>query len=58
MVLKRYTPLPVVIAQHDQKVIVNHVYVMPQNALITVENGVLKIRQEDPLHRERKPIDC
>jgi len=56
-VLKRYTPLPVVIAEHDQKVLINHVYVMPQNALITMENGVLNIREEDPLHRERKPID-
>lgn len=56
-VLKRYTPLPVVIAEHDQTVLVNHVYVMPQNALITIENGVLKIREEDALRRERKPID-
>jgi two-component system CheB/CheR fusion protein len=56
-VISRYTAMPVAVAQHDQRVEINHVYVMPQNAILFIEQGVLKIRVPDALHRERKPID-
>jgi two-component system CheB/CheR fusion protein len=56
-VISRYTPLPVVVAEHNQRVEANHVYVMPQNAILSIEKGVLKIRQPDVSNRERKPVD-
>ncbi len=33
------------------------VYVMPENALLVIEDGLLRIRQPNVLDRERKPID-
>lgn len=56
-VLERYTTLPIVIAKHDMAVAVNHVYVMPPNAVLTIENRALKIAPVDLRVRSRKPID-
>ena len=34
-----------------------HVYVMPENAILSIEEGRFSITQPDPQHRERKPFD-
>ncbi|MDB5615409.1 MAG: chemotaxis protein CheR [Devosia sp.] len=56
-VIGRYTSMPVLIAEQDTEVVVNTVYVMPQNAIITIEAGVLRIREPHLVGRERKPVD-
>lgn len=53
-VLSRYTDLPVLVAEHDMKIEPDHVYVMPQNAVLTIKDGILQIGAHK---RERKPID-
>lgn len=56
-VIAHYTALPVVVAEDDQEVTPNHVYVMPQNAVLTIREGRLKLRHPDSSSHERKPID-
>ena len=56
-VLARYTELPVLVATDGLIVEPGNVYVLPQNAVLTIEKGRLQLRRPDPLHRERKPID-
>ena len=56
-VVGRYTQMPVKVADDDMRVEVGHVYVMPQNAILTIEKGMLRLRRPDALHRERKPVD-
>ncbi|RWH84534.1 MAG: chemotaxis protein CheR [Mesorhizobium sp.] len=56
-VVGRYTQMPVVVAEDGITVLADHVYVMPQNVVITIDKGVLHLRQSNVLSRERKPID-
>lgn len=56
-VVGRYTQMPVVVVEDGTTVLSDHVYVMPQNVVLTIEKGVLHLRQSDVLSRERKPID-
>ncbi|MBD8554181.1 PAS domain-containing protein [Rhizobium sp. CFBP 8762] len=56
-VLERYTSLPIVVAKHNMAVEVNQVYVMPPNAVLTIERRILKIAPVDLRVRSRKPID-
>nr|WP_234890783.1 CheR family methyltransferase [Agrobacterium vitis] len=56
-VVSRYTEMPVIVAEDEMKVEQNHVYVMPSNAILTIENARLRLRRLDSLSRERKPID-
>ena len=56
-VIGRYTELTVEVAQDGGMIEPSHIYVMPQNAVLTVEAGRLKIKRPNPVHRERKPID-
>ncbi|WP_192359231.1 CheR family methyltransferase [Mesorhizobium mediterraneum] len=56
-VVGRYTQLPVVVVEDGTTVLSDHVYVMPQNVVLTIEKGVLHLRQSNVLSRERKPID-
>ncbi|MER8482111.1 CheR family methyltransferase [Mesorhizobium sp. M1322] len=56
-VVRRYTQMPVVVVEDATTVLSDHVYVMPQNVVLTIEKGVLHLRQSNVLSRERKPID-
>lgn len=55
-VLQRYTDMKVEVASNDQRLEPDHIYVMPQNTLLNIKNGVL---QSSPGSgkREPKPID-
>ncbi|WP_292529212.1 CheR family methyltransferase, partial [Mesorhizobium sp.] len=56
-VVGRYTQMPVVVVEDGTTVLSDHVYVMPQNVVLTIERGVLHLRPSNVLSRERKPID-
>ncbi|RWP27476.1 MAG: chemotaxis protein CheR [Mesorhizobium sp.] len=56
-VVGRYTQMPVVVVEDGTTVLSDHVYVMPQNVVLTIEKGVLHLRPSNVLSRERKPID-
>ena len=56
-VIARYTDIPVRVAEDEIEVRPNVVYVMPHNAILTIENSRLKLRQPNSVSRERKPID-
>ncbi|WP_281405690.1 CheR family methyltransferase [Mesorhizobium sp. B2-3-4] len=56
-VLGRYTAMPVAIAEDGMEAESDRVYVMPQNAVLTMEGGKLQLRRPSAASRERKPID-
>ncbi|RVB80336.1 chemotaxis protein CheR [Mesorhizobium sp. M6A.T.Cr.TU.014.01.1.1] len=56
-VVGRYTRLPVVVVEDGTTVLSDHIYVMPQNVVLTIEKGVLHLRPSNVFNRERKPID-
>ncbi|MBC7285494.1 CheR family methyltransferase, partial [Hoeflea sp.] len=56
-VIRRYTSTPVEVAEDGAMVRGNCVYVMPEGKILTIRNGIFHLRGDDPLHRERKPID-
>lgn len=56
-VIARYTDLPVVIAGDGMEIENQHVYVMPENAILTISGTKLKLRHPVDGVRERKPID-
>jgi len=56
-VIARFTRLPVHVATQGMPVAPNNVYVMPADAILTLEGGALQVRKPSPGRRERKPID-
>ncbi|WP_410219273.1 CheR family methyltransferase [Paracoccus sp. (in: a-proteobacteria)] len=56
-IIERYTHLPVKVAEDGVRVEIDHVYVMPPNAILTIENGCLRQRRPNAVSRERKPVD-
>ncbi|WP_267361111.1 MULTISPECIES: CheR family methyltransferase [unclassified Methylobacterium] len=56
-VLGRFTQLPVVVAADGMLVEVGHVYVLRAGAILGLKDGHLTIRGQDPVRRERNPID-
>ncbi len=56
-VIGRQTSLPVHVAQEGAAVEAGNVYVMPENATMSIREGRLRLHQLDPSHRERKPVD-
>ena len=56
-VIGRYTNMPVKIAADGLEIEPSTVYVLPNNAILSVEDGRLRTRRPNPAHRERKPID-
>ena len=56
-VIARFTQLPVLVVEQDMELVPNTVYVMPPNSIVTAEGKVLRLREPDPAHRERKPVD-
>ncbi len=56
-VVGRYTGMPVEVASEGTKVEIDHVYVMPSNAILTIADGHLQSTPQSAENRERKPID-
>src|SRR6201997_2657471 len=56
-IVSRYTDMPVAIAQDGARVEPGWVYVLPENALLSVEKRRLRVRKPNAFQRERKPID-
>ncbi|MDP8997570.1 MAG: PAS domain S-box protein [Pseudomonadota bacterium] len=56
-ILDRAGPIPVVEAQHDMQVEPNHVYVIPSDATLTIENSRLVVVKPAPPRSNRRPID-
>ncbi|MER9326864.1 PAS domain-containing protein [Mesorhizobium sp. M0152] len=56
-VVRRYTAMPVAVIEDGMTVQPNHVYVMPQNVVLTIDRGVLHLRRPNGFSQERKPID-
>ena len=55
-ILARDTRMPVLIAEHDQAVLLNHVYVAPADAVLSITKGRLDVRGSAD-GRARTPID-
>ncbi|WP_375263813.1 CheR family methyltransferase [Palleronia sp.] len=56
-VIGRYTSAPVSVAEDGAEVRPDNVYVMPEGMILTMKDGRLWLRPDDPVHRERKTID-
>ncbi|PWV99842.1 two-component system CheB/CheR fusion protein [Hoeflea marina] len=56
-VIARYTEMPVLVAEDGMQIESRHVYVMPENAILTIAGDRLKLRHPVAGARERKPID-
>ncbi|WP_273691893.1 CheR family methyltransferase [Ketogulonicigenium vulgare] len=52
-----WTGMPVAVAAADTPVASNNVYIMPADAILTIEDGVLRSNAPDMAKRERKPVD-
>lgn len=55
--LARHTRMSVEQAKDPTPVEPDHVYVIPPNATLTIEGGVLRVQTPLPLHHQRTPID-
>ncbi|MBV9200105.1 MAG: PAS domain-containing protein [Alphaproteobacteria bacterium] len=56
-ILGRATPMPVIDAKDGEKVEAEHVYILPPSAILTIQQGRLRLRHTGPADRERAPID-
>lgn len=57
-ILGHHSAIPVLPAADNQRIAPNHAYVLPFDAMLTVEGGALKLRKHDAdARRERQPID-
>jgi two-component system CheB/CheR fusion protein len=56
-VIARYTALKVNVAKDGARVAPNCVYVLPSDAILSIEGGRLHIHKPETGRRERKPID-
>lgn len=56
-IIARYTDMQVVTATDHTTVTANVVYVMPENVVMTIRDGVLAVKALDLNMRERKPVD-
>lgn len=56
-VIARYTTMSVIVAEDGAAVECDCVYVMPPNAILTIDGGRLALRRPNIANRERKPID-
>src|SRR5258705_3675701 len=55
--LSRSTNMPVVEVKEGMPVEANHIYVIPPNAEMSIEDGVLHLRTLGPERARRMPID-
>ncbi|MGO4917753.1 CheR family methyltransferase [Pseudogemmobacter sp. W21_MBD1_M6] len=56
-VMRRYTTLPVEVIKDGDPVRAGIVHVMPENVVLSIRDGIFRLLEVDPAHRERKPID-
>lgn len=56
-VIGRYTAIPVYVAKDAADLQPNTVHIMPEGKTMTVHGRRLRLADDDPVHRERKPID-
>lgn len=56
-ILARAAPIPVVEAQDGMRVEPNRVYVIPPDATLTIEDGLLHVVKPAPPRSSRRPID-
>jgi len=56
-ILSRRTAMPVHIAAEGEALQSNHVYVLPSDAILGIQDRKLTLRKHNSLKRERKPID-
>ena len=56
-IISRHTDLSVAVAEHGVTVQPDSVYVLPADAIISLDSGRLQLRKADDGRRERKPID-
>ena len=56
-IVRRFTDMEVHSVRDGVELGPNCVYILPENALVSVENGTLRLRRPNVEHRERKPID-
>lgn len=56
--LSRTTPMPVMEVQHGMPVNPNHIYIIPPNTLMRIEEGVLKLEPRPEERGAPRPIDC
>ncbi|MFL9876576.1 CheR family methyltransferase [Paraburkholderia megapolitana] len=56
-VVARYTKLPVRLITNGMQVEKDSVYILPSDALLSIQDGHLQMREQDAVQRERKPID-
>jgi two-component system CheB/CheR fusion protein len=56
-ILGRATGMPVVDAKDGERVEAEHVYVLPPSAILTIDDGRLRLRRTGPADHERAPID-
>ncbi len=56
-IIARYTSLPVHVAADGARVEPDHVYVLPADAILSIDQGMLRIDKPPATRRERKPID-
>ena len=56
-IVARHTSMAVHIAADGALVAINNVYVLPEDAIISIEHGHLLVTRPDPTRRSRKPID-
>jgi two-component system CheB/CheR fusion protein len=55
--LARYTPLPVYRAHHGQVVAVNSIYQLPENKMMTIQNGRLLLRERTAEEVNNRAVD-
>ena len=56
-VIERYTKLKVHVAVDQMELLPRNIYVMPEGKILTVKDGRVSLKEDNPAHRERKPID-
>jgi two-component system CheB/CheR fusion protein len=55
--LARHTPMPVSLVSDETRVETDHVYVIPPNATLTIDDCLLRVTKPDRARGRRSPID-
>lgn len=55
--LARHTAMTVATAKNGMRVAANSVYVIPPNATLTIERGILRVTKPAPAREHRHPVD-
>ncbi len=55
--LSKNIEMPVVLAEDGMPIAPNQVFVIPPNAVLTIDDGILRVDMPAPPRAQRKPID-